>query len=79
MGRVVEQGPDVPGTLTVEPMTKDRKDVGFSLDLGVDYVALSFVRRASDVDALQLHGLAAASFPSLPNRKTQAVDAIDKL
>src|SRR5690606_7287162 len=41
------KGLSVPGaTLTAAAMTdKDRLDVKFGLDLGVDYVALSFVRR----------------------------------
>ena len=45
------KGLSVPGaTLTAAAMTdKDRIDVKFGLDLGVDYVALSFVRRPSDV------------------------------
>jgi pyruvate kinase len=32
---------------------KDREDARFALDLGVDFLALSFVRRRSDIDALR--------------------------
>jgi len=31
----------------------DRKDAAFALDLGVDFLALSFVRRAADIQALR--------------------------
>ena len=40
--------PDV--TLDVTPLTeKDRTDLAFALDQNVDYIALSFVQRASDI------------------------------
>ena len=32
---------------------KDREDARFALDLGVDYLALSFVRRADDIESLR--------------------------
>ncbi|MGH8611551.1 MAG: pyruvate kinase, partial [Gammaproteobacteria bacterium] len=32
---------------------KDRKDALFALDLGVDFLALSFVRNAGDIQALR--------------------------
>lgn len=49
------KGLSVPGaSLTAEAMTdKDREDARFGLALGVDFVALSFVRRASDLAALR--------------------------
>lgn len=45
------KGINLPDTeLDLSPLTaKDREDLEFGLDLGVDYVALSFVQRASDV------------------------------
>jgi pyruvate kinase len=37
-------------TMRISPLTeKDKQDLGFGLSLGVDYVALSFVRRAADM------------------------------
>jgi pyruvate kinase len=44
--------PDV--TLNLSPLTaKDRADLTFALELGVDYVALSFVQRAEDMAELR--------------------------
>ena len=45
------KGVNVPGAvLDLSPLTaKDRKDLRFALDLGVDWVALSFVQRPEDV------------------------------
>lgn len=49
------KGINVPGaTLRADALTeKDKADVRFGLELGVDFVALSFVRRARDVHALR--------------------------
>ncbi len=51
------KGVNLPNTdLTISPLTpKDREDLAFGLDLGVDWVALSFVQRPSDV--LEAQGL----------------------
>jgi pyruvate kinase len=51
------KGVNLPGTvLDLSPLTeKDRADLAFGLELGVDWVALSFVQRASDV--LEARGL----------------------
>lgn len=45
------KGVNLPQTeLTISPLTpKDRDDLAFGLDLGVDWVALSFVQRPADV------------------------------
>ena len=45
------KGVNVPGVvLPLSPLTaKDRADLAFALDLGVDWVALSFVQRPEDV------------------------------
>jgi pyruvate kinase len=45
------KGVNLPDTdLPISPLTeKDRRDLAFGLSLGVDWVALSFVQRASDV------------------------------
>jgi pyruvate kinase len=49
------KGINLPGIeVSVPSLTdKDRDDVRFALDLGVDYVALSFVRRPADVKELR--------------------------
>ncbi len=49
------QGVNIPGAdLGVSPLTrKDRKDLAFGLSLGVDAVALSFVRAKKDIMALR--------------------------
>ena len=49
------KGLNLPGkALAVPSMTdKDRLDLEFALEQGVDYVALSFVRRAADLDELR--------------------------
>ncbi|MFQ5772495.1 MAG: pyruvate kinase, partial [bacterium] len=46
-----KKGINLPGSsLTVKALTdKDRKDLKFGLELGVDYVAMSFVRRKEDI------------------------------
>src|SRR5690606_30892645 len=45
------KGVNVPGAvMPISPLTeKDRKDLQFGLELGVDWVALSFVQRPEDV------------------------------
>ncbi|SBV98045.1 Pyruvate kinase [uncultured Alphaproteobacteria bacterium] len=49
------KGVNVPGvTLDISPLTKkDRADLAFALDLGVDWVALSFVQRPDDVSEIR--------------------------
>jgi pyruvate kinase len=44
--------PDTP--LSLSPLTrKDREDLAFGLALGVDWIALSFVQRAADIEELR--------------------------
>lgn len=47
------KGVNVPGVvLPLSPLTrKDRSDLAFALDLGVDWIALSFVQRPEDIAA----------------------------
>jgi pyruvate kinase len=55
-GRLTDhKGMNLPdGDLSVAALTdKDRADVGLALELGADLIALSFVRRAADVDELR--------------------------
>ncbi len=50
-----KKGMNLPGVALSAPALtdKDRADARFALDLGVDLIALSFVRQASDVEALR--------------------------
>lgn len=56
------KGINLPGVKIAEPSLtdKDRADLAFGLGLGIDYVALSFVRSADDIrtlaDAIRAHG-----------------------
>ena len=67
------QGINLPGSaVSAAAITdKDRRDLAFGLDQGVDYVAMSFVRRADDVR--QLKELIAAA-----GKKTPVVAKIEK-
>ena len=49
------RGVNVPGAnLSISSITaKDKRDLAFGLSRGVDFVALSFVRRPKDIDALR--------------------------
>ncbi len=68
------KGVNVPGVvLPLSPLTpKDREDLAFALDQGVDWVALSFVQRPEDVaEARRLIGGRAALLSKL--EKPQAI------
>jgi pyruvate kinase len=72
------KGMNLPGVkLSTPALTeKDRKDLAFGLQNGVDYVALSFVRQAADVELvkelIRTHG---ASTPVIAKiEKREAVD-----
>ena len=77
------KGVNLPGSiLSVEAMTeKDKTDLEFGLELGVDYVALSFVQRPEDVQALKnliaLHDKATPVISKI--EKPQAVDRIEQI
>jgi len=49
------KGINLPGVEVSAPSLteKDKTDARFAIELGVDYLALSFVRRASDIEALK--------------------------
>jgi pyruvate kinase len=49
------RGVNIPGAyLSIDALTaKDKKDLAFGLALGVDFVALSFVRTAADIEVLR--------------------------
>ncbi len=78
------KGINVPGVdMSIPALTdKDRGDVAVGVDVGVDYVAMSFVQRAEDVLALK-RVLAELGQPDLPIiakiEKPQAVERIDDL
>ncbi|TAH35625.1 MAG: pyruvate kinase [Alphaproteobacteria bacterium] len=80
-GKLSERkGVNVPGVvLPISALTeKDRKDMRFALDLGVDYVALSFVQRPQDVaEARKL--IAGRAAVLIKVEKPQAVDCLDQL
>jgi pyruvate kinase len=69
--------PDV--TLPISPLTpKDRRDLAAALDLGVDWVALSFVQRADDIAELKkLIGGKAAAMAKL--EKPSAIEHLDDI
>ena len=77
------KGMNLPGlALSVPALTeKDKKDVDFSIGHPVDYIALSFVRSASDVKALQDYIQSKnASIPVIAKiEKPQAVANIDEI
>jgi len=77
------KGINVPGAaLSAGALTdKDREDAKFGLDLGVDFMALSFVRRADDVEELRrLMKKAGKAVPIVAKiEKPQAVDALDDI
>ncbi len=74
------KGVNLPGTvLNVSPLTKkDRADLEFGLKLGVDWVALSFVQKPSDVlEAKGLIGDRAGLVAKI--EKPSALDKIDDI
>ena len=77
------KGMNLPGVkLSTPALTdKDRKDLLFGLELGVDYVALSFVRQAADVEeAQQLIAAAGASVPVIAKiEKREAIDDLPQI
>ncbi|MGJ7916697.1 pyruvate kinase [Massilia sp. LXY-6] len=74
------KGVNVPGVLLpISPLTaKDRADLAFGLELGVDWVALSFVQRPEDIrEARELIGKRAWIMAKL--EKPAAIDALDEI
>ncbi|NTI26932.1 pyruvate kinase [Agrobacterium rhizogenes] len=74
------KGVNVPGAvLDISPLTKkDREDLEFGLELGVDWVALSFVQRAQDmIEARSLVGDRAGLIAKI--EKPSALDHIDDI
>ena len=74
------KGVNLPGTvLKLSPLTaKDRADLAFGLDLGMDWVALSFVQTAADmIEGRALIGGRAGVMAKI--EKPSALDAIDDI
>ena len=74
------KGVNLPGTLLdLSPLTeKDRADLAFGLELGVDWVALSFVQKPSDV--IEARGLIADRAGIMSKiEKPQALERIDDI
>ncbi|KAB7781900.1 pyruvate kinase [Methylorubrum populi] len=74
------KGVNLPGTLLdLSPLTeKDRIDLAFGLELGVDWVALSFVQKPSDMlEARALVGGRAGIMSKI--EKPQALERIDDI
>ncbi|MGX5777109.1 pyruvate kinase [Methylorubrum zatmanii] len=74
------KGVNLPGTLLdLSPLTeKDRADLAFGLELGVDWVALSFVQKPSDVlEARSLIGDRAGIMTKV--EKPQALERIEDI
>ncbi|MGB5933001.1 MAG: pyruvate kinase, partial [Anaerolineae bacterium] len=77
------QGVNVPGVeLDFPSLTvKDEKDLAFGIEQGVDYVALSFVRKAEDIQTLrQRIKEKGADIPIIAKiEKAEAVEAFDQI
>ncbi|MCE6076748.1 pyruvate kinase [Agrobacterium vitis] len=74
------KGVNLPGTvLDISPLTpKDRKDLEFGLELGVDWIALSFVQTARDmIEARSLVSDRAGLIAKI--EKPSALDEIDDI
>ena len=74
------KGVNLPGvTLPIPSLTeKDLHDLRFALELGVDFVALSFVRSAADIRELR-EQLNAAGSDALVIAKIEKAEAIEEL
>ena len=78
-----QKGVNLPGIPLPIPSitTKDRADLEFALEFGVDFVALSFVRSASDVRELrtliEAHGSRAHIIAKI--EKAEAIAALDEI
>jgi pyruvate kinase len=74
------KGMNLPGVaVSQQSLTQnDRIDAQFALQLGVDFLALSFVRRASDIEALR-ELVSAAGVPVSIVAKIETAEALDNI
>jgi pyruvate kinase len=77
------KGMNLPGVALSTPSLteKDRKDARFALGLGVDFLALSFVRRAADVEELRSLVAKSGARPSIIAKieRPEALEDIDAI
>jgi pyruvate kinase len=77
------KGVNLPGVaLPIPSLTrKDLEDLNFALDLGVDFVALSFVRSSSDVRALRtlIEASGSQAYVIAKIEKAEAVATLDEI
>jgi pyruvate kinase len=77
------KGMNLPGVPVSSPALtdKDRDDARFVLELGVDFLALSFVRRPNDVEDLRtlVHSLGQHTPIIAKIEKPEALDALDEI
>jgi pyruvate kinase len=77
------KGMNLPGVAVSVPAftDKDRMDARFALDLGVDFIAMSFVRRAGDLDELKAMVKASGQAVQIISKieKSEALEAIDEI
>jgi pyruvate kinase len=79
------KGINLPGVAVSAPSftEKDLEDLAFGLEHGVDFVALSFVRTASDIRQLRLQIVAKRPGPAVPIiakiEKPQAINDLDSI
>jgi pyruvate kinase len=77
------KGVNVPGVpLPIPSLTrKDLEDLEWALEHGVDYVALSFVRSASDVQALRtlIEAAGSTAYVIAKIEKAEAIAALDEI
>jgi pyruvate kinase len=77
------KGMNLPGVAVSAPALtdKDRDDARFALELGVDFLALSFVRRPADVSALKtlIADAGQATQVIAKIEKPQALEVIDEI
>ncbi len=76
------QGINLPGAVLSTPSLtpKDREDLIWALENRIDFVGLSFVRRAEDIEDLQ-QAIAAHNPPHIPQivAKIEKIEAVDDL
>lgn len=75
------RGINLPGVRISEPSLteKDKKDLEFGLENGVDYVALSFVRKATDILQLR-HFMGSRAVPIIAKlEKPEALNNLDAI